>query len=91
VGYGLNRLSRANRAFAFSYKQRDWLRAMPADTAATIRAITNQFARAGTEALESQYIFQTDEVRQAGGIPALKAFDDPTRLLVNTKERIFAA
>ncbi len=91
IGYGLNRQTRANRVFAFSYKQRDWLQAMPADTAATIRAITNQFARAGTEALESQYIFQTDEVRKAGGIPALKAFGDPTRLLLDTKERIFAA
>lgn len=51
----------------------------------------NRLSRAGTEALESQYIFQTDEVRQAGGIPALKAFDDPTRLLIDTKERIYAA
>jgi hypothetical protein len=64
---------------------------MPADTAATIRAITSQFARAGTEALESTYLFDTDEVRRSGGVSALKAFGDPTQLLLDTKERIFAA
>jgi type I restriction enzyme R subunit len=91
VGYGLNRLRRADRAFAFSYKHRPWLDAMPALTSATIRAITSQFARAGTEALETGEIFNTPEVRRAGGLAALKTFGEPNALLLETKERLFAA
>lgn len=91
VGYGLHRLKRPERAFAFTYKHRPWLDAMPAPASATVRAIASQFGRAGTEALESREIFQTPEVRRAGGLAALKLFGDPPVLLEETKERIFAA
>lgn len=91
VGYGLNRLRRANRAFAFTYKHRPWLDAMPPTSAATVRAIASQFARAGTEALETPQIFSTPEVLKAGGLPALKIIGEPGAVLLETKERLFAA
>lgn len=91
VGYGLNRLRRADRAFAFTYKHRPWLDAMPATSAATVRAIASQFARAGTEALETPEIFGTPEVLKAGGLAALKVIGDPGAVLLETKERLFAA
>jgi hypothetical protein len=40
---------------------------MPAPTAATVKALTAQFTRAGTEGLENSKIFQTPEVRKVGG------------------------
>jgi type I restriction enzyme, R subunit len=91
VGYGLVRQTRANRAYAFTYKQQPWLQTMPPPTAATVKALTSQFAKAGTEALETPHIFSTPEVVKAGGIAALRLFDDPAKLLVGTKERLFAA
>ena len=91
VGYGLNRLTKANRAFAFTYKHRPWLEAMPTDTAATVRAIASQFSRGGTESLETPHIFQTPEVRKAGGLEALAVLGDPAFVLMDTKERLFAA
>lgn len=91
VGYGLNRLRRADRAFAFTYKHRPWLDGMPPTSAATVRAIASQFARAGTEALETPQIFSTPEVLKAGGLPALKIIGDPGVILLETKERLFAA
>jgi len=91
VGYGLVRQTRANRAFAFTYKQKSWLESMPPPTAATVKALASQFAKAGTEALETPHIFNTPEVVKAGGIGALQLFGEPAALLVSTKERLFAA
>ena len=91
VGYGLPRLTRANRAFAFTYKHKSWLDTLPPPTAATVKALASQFAKAGTEALETPHIFETPEVIKAGGIAALLLSGEPAALLVNTKERLFAA
>jgi type I restriction enzyme R subunit len=91
VGYGLVRQTRSNRAFAFTYKHKTWLDSMPPPTAATVKALASQFAKAGTEALETPHIFSTPEVIKAGGILALELFGEPAVLLVNTKERLFAA
>ncbi len=90
VGYGLVRQTRSNRAFAFTYKHKSWLDSMPPPTAATVKALASQFAKAGTEALETPHIFSTPEVIKAGGILALELFGDAAVLLVNTKERLFA-
>ena len=91
VAYGLPRRTRTDRAFAFTYKQGLWLAEMPPPTAATVRAISSQFARAGTEALETAAIFSTPEVVKAGGLTALKMLGEPNAILLETKERLFAA
>jgi type I restriction enzyme R subunit len=91
VGYGLARQTKANRAYAFTYKQQPWLQTMPPPTAATVKAIASQFSLGGTEALETPHIFNTPMVVQAGGLAALRLFDDPAKLLAGTKERLFAA
>ncbi|HRJ08889.1 MAG TPA: DEAD/DEAH box helicase family protein [Prosthecobacter sp.] len=91
VGYGIVRQTRADRAYAFTYKQQPWLQLMPPPTAATVKAIANQFSLGGTEALETPHIFDAPMVVKAGGIPALRLFDEPAKLLTGTKERLFAA
>lgn len=50
-----------------------------------------EIARAGTEALETPQIFSTPEVLKAGGLAALKIIGDPGLILLETKERLFAA
>jgi Type I site-specific restriction-modification system, R (restriction) subunit and related helicases len=92
VGYGMSPHTRLERAESFTYKQADWLGQMPEATAKTVQAIAAQFARGGTEGLESNQLLQTPEVRNAGGLNALKALERPAReVLTETKERIFAA
>ncbi|MBW4549171.1 MAG: DEAD/DEAH box helicase family protein [Symplocastrum torsivum CPER-KK1] len=91
LGYGLNRRTRMERVEAFAYKHVDWLNEMPAPTAATVKALTAQFTRAGTEGLENSKIFQTPEVRKAGGLDALKVLGKPADVLRETKVRLFAA
>lgn len=91
LGYGMAPKTRGERADAFTYKQEDWLRKMPAVTAAVIQAIAGQFTKAGTEGLENPDVFDTPEVIGAGGLEALKALGRPSEVLLETKERMFEA
>jgi len=89
--WGMNPRTRQDRALAFTYKHEDWLGAFPATAGATITAIAGQFELGGTEGLENPQIFQTPEVKAAGGLEALKASGTPAELLRETKVRMFAA
>lgn len=91
LGWGMNPRTRRDRTMAFTYKHEDWINALPAQAAATIRAIASQFDRGGTEGLENPQIFQTPEVQAAGGLAALKIAGKPSDLLRETKTRMFAA
>jgi type I restriction enzyme R subunit len=91
LGWGMNPRTRHDRTMAFTYKHEDWINALPVQAAATIRAIASQFERGGTEGLENPQIFQTPEVRTAGGLAALQAAGNPRDLLRETKVRMFAA
>lgn len=91
LGWGMNPRSRRDRTLAFTYKQEDWINALPSMTAATVRAIASQFERGGTEGLENPQIFQTPEVKLAGGLAALQMAGNPRDLLIETKTRMFAA
>lgn len=91
LGYGMIPRTRKERADAFTYKNSDWLSALPKSTSATLKAMAAQFAHSGTDSLENPYIFQTPEIVSAGGISALKALGKPAEILRDTKERIFAA
>lgn len=91
LGYGLEPKTRLARAAAFDYKAADWLASLPDPTAATLRALARQFARAGTEELEDPGVLSTPEVISAGGLAALKLIGTPAQILHATKERLFSA
>lgn len=91
LGFGLSPRTRSDRVLAFTYKHEDWLKGLPVQTAAAIRAIVSQFEKGGIESLENQMIFKTPEVQAAGGIMALSAGGKPAELLLETKERMFSA
>ncbi len=91
LGWGMAPRTRHDRAMAFTYKHEEWIMALPKPTAATIRAIASQFERGGTDGLENPNIFQTPEVKAAGGLAALRQAGNPRDLLTETKTRMFAA
>ena len=91
LGYGLAPRTRPDRADAFTYKHAGWLSGLPRRTEATLKALAGQFARGGTDSLESPQVFQMPEVLRAGGLPALKIRGEPGEILLETKERLFAA
>jgi type I restriction enzyme R subunit len=91
LGWGMNPRSRHERTLAFTYKHEDWMNSLSVRAAATIHAIASQFERGGTEGLENPLIFQTPEVKAAGGLAALQMAGNPRELLSETKTRMFAA
>jgi type I restriction enzyme R subunit len=91
LGWGMNPRTRLDRTLAFTYKHEDWLNGLPRETGRAILALTSQFARGGTEELENPHVFQTPEVRAAGGLAALQSAGNPRELLIETKQRMFAA
>jgi type I restriction enzyme R subunit len=91
LGWGMRPRTRQDRTLAFTYKHEEWLDALPAVAAATVKAITRQFERGGTESLENPQVFQTPEAKAAGGLAALQAAGQPAELLRETKARMFAA
>jgi type I restriction enzyme R subunit len=91
LGWGMRPRTRQDRTLAFTYKHEEWLDALAPAAAATIKAIVRQFAQGGTASLENPHVFQTPEVKAAGGLAALQAAGQPAELLRETKARMFAA
>jgi type I restriction enzyme R subunit len=91
LGYGLAPRTRLERAGAFTYKHAQWLGGMPVKSAETLRALAMQFGRAGTDGLENPHIFETPDVKNAGGLVALRTLGRPADILREAKTRIFAA
>lgn len=91
IGYGLDPKTRADRATAFNYKHEEWLKTLPPASAATLKAMADQFAVAGTDGLENPAIFNTPGVVAAGGLTALQQMGRPADVLLDTKARMFAA
>jgi type I restriction enzyme R subunit len=91
LGYGLNPRTCPERAEAFGYKHADWLKSLPPATSETLQTLTAQFAHGGTDALENPHVFVMSDVREAGGLAALRVIGNPADVLRETKERIFAA
>lgn len=88
LGYRVEPLTRAYRVGQFNYRDADWLGAMPERARGVVTALANQFALAGTEALESRDVFSTPEVVRAGGLAALRQVGEPADVLRETKRRI---
>lgn len=91
LGYGMEPRTRVQRAEAFNYKHTAWLAGMPTQAASAVRALASQFSKGGTDGLENPQIFQTPEMRSAGGLAALRLFGEPRDVLNETKVRMFAA
>lgn len=87
LAFGAERKTRVERARALEYKQAAWLNALPHDAANTLRALANQFAQGGIEALETRQVFNAPDVRNAGGIQALSKIG-AADILRETKEKL---
>jgi type I restriction enzyme R subunit len=91
VAYGVKPRTRVERAARLDGHAPDWLAQLPPPAAKVIRAIARQFERAGTDALETDQLWNAGEVRAAHGLKALKQGGDPSKLLRQTKETLFEA
>ncbi|MCB1091905.1 MAG: DEAD/DEAH box helicase family protein, partial [Verrucomicrobiae bacterium] len=83
--------TRLHRVEAFAQTNSDWLATLGPRTENVLLALVHQFVENGTDGLELTDLFEVPSVKQAGGLPALMAHDDPKLLLMETKRRLFVA
>jgi type I restriction enzyme R subunit len=83
--------SRSERAAAFSYKNKGWLREMPERAGKVLQAIARQFERGGIEERESESIFDVGDVMESGEFETLMGLNRaPQEFIQETKERLLA-
>ena len=90
IAFGMAAKTREERVAALQYKHADWFQGLPSQTGDTLVALAQQFAKGGTEELESPYVLSAPEVKRAGGLEALKVFGEPKDIINETKRRLFA-
>ncbi|HEX8164909.1 MAG TPA: DEAD/DEAH box helicase family protein [Beijerinckiaceae bacterium] len=89
AAYGLSPRTRAGRVDQFRSRHKMWLESMPGPGRAVMLALAQQFARGGTEELESPSVLRVPAVARAGGLSALRALGQPQEVLKTTRERLF--
>lgn len=91
LGYGLVPKSRSERAAAFSYKNKVWLRSFPERAGKVLISIARQFEKGGIEELETTNLFDESEIVKSGGFEALTSLPiKPPQLIQDTKLRLLA-
>ena len=90
VAYGVEPLTRTERAARFEDAGPDWFSILPQPATKVLRAVVRQFEKAGTDALETPELWQVAEVKRAKGLAALKPAGNAAELLRKTKESLFA-
>jgi type I restriction enzyme R subunit len=88
-GYHARALRRPERGAAYVDANAAWFASMEAKSAIVLRGLGAQFAQGGTEALESESLFDVPEIAQAGGIRALRALGRPVDVMQGAKMRLF--
>ncbi len=91
LGYGLAPKSRSERAAAFGYKNKAWLRGFSEKASKVLLSVAHQFEKGGIEELETTTLFDEDEVVSSGGFDALVGLShEPHALIQETKVRLLA-
>lgn len=88
-GYHARALTRPQRGAEYLNANTAWFANMDAKSSIVLKGLGHQFALDGTEALESSALWEVPEIKQAGGINALRALGAPTRVMQEAKMRLF--
>ena len=91
AAYAITPRTRDDRAARFRLDHGAWLTPMPPDSRAAVEALAGQFARNGTEELETPDVLRVPAVARAGGLAALKKLGSPADVLRETRTRLLAA
>lgn len=88
-GYHARALKRPERGELYINQNHGWFNAMDGKAAIVLKGLGHQFAQGGTDALESQNLWEVPEVRLAGGLNALRSLGAPTQVMHDAKSRLF--
>ena len=90
-GYHARALKRPERGALFIGQNQDWFNGMDPRAAIVLKGLGHQFAQGGTDALESQNLWEVPEIRLAGGLNALRGLGAPVQVMHDAKARLFGA
>ncbi len=88
-GYRTAALKRREREAAYLAANRPWFAGVDDHAATVLRAFGHQFGAGGTEALESELLWEVPEIKRAGGLAALRALGRPADVVREAKTRLF--
>lgn len=92
LAYQVEAKTKPQRVADFLTQSESWLVAMPQQSANTLRALGDEFQKAGTEGLNNKELFSVRSIINAsGGSPykALKLVGNPNEMVKEFKKRIF--
>jgi type I restriction enzyme R subunit len=88
-GYRARALKRVERGDLYISANRPWFAGMDPNAAAVLTGLGRQFARGGTDALETPALWAVPEIERAGGLNALRPLGQPAQVIYEAKGRLF--
>ena len=88
-GYKARALKRLERGGLYITGNRSWFDTMDSKAAIVLKGLGHQFAKGGTEALETPALWEVPEIKLAGGLAALRVLGKPVEVMHEAKGRLF--
>jgi type I restriction enzyme, R subunit len=88
-GYRRAALKRWEREAAYLSGNKSWFASVDEKAAVVLRGIGHQFGKGGTEALESELMWEVPEIKRVRGLEALKVLGKPVDVVREAKMRLF--
>jgi type I restriction enzyme R subunit len=90
-GYHARALKRPERNVVYLTDNQTWFESIDPKAATVLRGLGHQFEVGGTEALETPALWEVPDIRDAGGVDALRQLGTPVVVMKDAKARLFAA
>jgi type I restriction enzyme R subunit len=88
-GYREKAMKRVEREAAYLTHEAPWFASVDDKAAIVLRGLGHQFGAGGTEALESELLWEVPEIRRVGGLDALRVLGRPADVMRVAKTRLF--
>ena len=88
-GYRERALKRWERETAYLTIHAPWFAGVDEKAAVVLRGLGHQFGKDGTEALESELLWEVPEIKRVGGLAALRSLGKPVEVMREAKMRLF--
>lgn len=88
-GYHARALKRPERGELYINQNDSWFNTMDGKAAIVLKGLGHQFAQGGTDALESQNLWEVPEIKIVGGLNALRGLGSPVQVMHEAKSRLF--
>jgi type I restriction enzyme R subunit len=90
-GYRARALKRPERKIVYLKDNEAWFESINPKAAIVLKGLGHQFEIGGTEALETPALWEVPEIKDVGGLDALRVLGMPVAVMKNAKTRLFAA